>query len=183
MTHKQKIKRDLILIGLSLIFGIILLKTGLVKHALLQSEQLEILGIFIAGVLFTSIFTTIPAIIALGELSTRVPLPILVVVGGIGALFGDYIIFMLFRDNIAEDFKYMFSLSTRKRWAHIFRSRLFKAFLTLIGGVIIASPLPDELGLALMGITKTNTFTFAIISLVCNCAGILVIGLIARSLT
>jgi hypothetical protein len=51
-----------------------------------------------------------------------------------------------------------------------------------MGGLIIASPLPDELGLALMGFVKTNNWTFAIISILCNALGIFVIAVVARAI-
>jgi hypothetical protein len=46
--------------------------------------------------------------------------------------------------------------------------------------LIIASPFPDELGLMLMGLSKTNTKVFILLSFVLNFIGILVMGLLLR---
>jgi len=47
---------------------------------------------------------------------------------------------------------------------------------------VVASPIPDELGLAMMGLSKMRTSLFVPVSLVMNSAGILLVGLVARAL-
>jgi hypothetical protein len=180
--QNKRLKKDLIIILISMVVGIFFLKTGIIKDLLYQSVQLEYLGIFLAGIFFTSAFTTIPATIVLGEMALVVNLPMVALLGGLGALLGDFIIFSFVKDHIAKDLESLFKLRKTSRWKHIFKSHIFKIFLPLIAGIIIASPLPDELGLALLGISKTKNWYFILISFVCNSAGILAIGLIARSI-
>ena len=183
MKLSLKAKRDIAIIVVSIIVGVVLLKTGLVIKLLANSQNLELLGVFIAGMLFTSVFTAVPATIALGELALVTNMPLLIVVGALGALVGDMVMFKFFESTIIEDFEEMFSLNPKGRWKKIFKSKIFKIFMTMVGGLIIASPLPDELGLALMGFAKTNNFTFSTISLACNALGIFVIAVVAKSLT
>ncbi len=182
MKLSTKAKRDIVIIGISIIVGIVLLKTGIVIKLLSHSQNLELLGVFIAGMLFTSVFTTVPATIALGELALVTNMPLLIVVGALGALIGDLVMFKFFESAITEDFEEMFSLSPEGRWKKIFKSKIFKIFMAMVGGLIIASPLPDELGLALMGAAKTSSFTFSLISIVCNALGIFLIAVVARAL-
>ncbi len=182
MNQNKKLKKDLLIILVSIIFGLLLLKTGWIAHLLLKSQGLEYFGVFLAGMLFTSVFTTVPATVVLGEMALVMPLPQMAIIGGLGALVGDFILFSFFRDNVTDDLNYLFKLAKIKRWKQIFKSPIFKVFLTLIGGLIIASPLPDELGLAVMGFSKTNNFTFALISFVCNAGGIILIALVARAI-
>lgn len=182
LERKGRLKKDLVIIAASVVVGLFFLKTGVIKHILVSSGEFEYLGIFIAGMFFTSVFTTVPATVVIGEMSTTVNLPGLVFISGLGALFGDFIIFKFFKDSIGEDLEALFTFHKKKRWKHLFKTKLFKIFITLVGGVIIASPLPDELGLALMGFSKTNTWFFAIISLLCNSAGVLAIALVARAI-
>jgi len=172
----------LVIIALSVVLGFVLLKTGATKHVLTASQDYEYMGMFIVGMFFTSVFTTVPATIVIGELALVTNLLPLVLIGGLGALCGDFVIFRFFKDNISEDLRYLFEVKKKSRWKLIFKSRIFKVFLTLIGGIIIASPLPDELGLALMGISKTKSFTFIFISFLCNALGILFIALAARTI-
>jgi len=46
----------------------------------------------------------------------------------------------------------------------------------------VISPLPDELGLAMMGLSKMKTSLFIPISFILNSLGILAIGLITKLL-
>lgn len=69
-----------------------------------------------------------------------------------------------------------------KRIKAVFRLRFFRWLTWLLGGLIIASPLPDELGIGLLGFSKMKLAAFIPLSLIFNSLGILVIGLVARSL-
>ena len=52
----------------------------------------------------------------------------------------------------------------------------------MLGGIIIASPFPDELGISLLGFSKMKTTAFIPVSLIFNFLGILAIGLIAKAI-
>lgn len=69
-----------------------------------------------------------------------------------------------------------------KRLKAIMKVRYLRWFAFFIGGLIIASPFPDELGIALMGFSKMRILPFMIMSFIFNSLGILVIGLVAKSL-
>src|SRR3990167_7131268 len=51
-----------------------------------------------------------------------------------------------------------------------------------LGAVIIASPLPDELGLIMMGLSHIRTATFIVLSFMMNAAGIFAIATAAQAL-
>ncbi|KKR47070.1 MAG: hypothetical protein UT80_C0011G0001, partial [Parcubacteria group bacterium GW2011_GWC1_40_13] len=70
----------------------------------------------------------------------------------------------------------------QKRLFSIFRPKLFKWLIPFIGALIIASPLPDEAGLAMMGLSKMKTSVFIPISFALNFLGILAIGLFAKGM-
>ena len=59
--------------------------------------------------------------------------------------------------------------------------RIFRWLIAFLGALIIASPLPDELGLTMMGFSKIKTSLFIPISFLLNSLGILIIGLIAKA--
>jgi hypothetical protein len=66
---------------------------------------------------------------------------------------------------------------------HIFRTPYFAWLVPVIGAVIVASPLPDELGVSLMGASSIASWQFLILSYCLNAAGILVVvGLAQASL-
>lgn len=64
----------------------------------------------------------------------------------------------------------------------IFRLRIFRWSIAFLGALVIASPLPDELGLMMLGFSKIKTSFFVPISFLLNFLGILVIGLIAKAI-
>src|SRR3989344_6394479 len=102
--HQNNLMIDIVIIVLSIIVAIILIKTGAIEEILKQTQDLWFLDSFIAGMFFTSIFTTVPAIVALGEIAQSSQSVLLVAIfGGFGALCGDLIIFQFMRDKFGED--------------------------------------------------------------------------------
>jgi hypothetical protein len=95
---------------------------------------------------------------------------------------GDYIIFVFIRDRISDDVAYFLARTGTPRFFKLFHRKAFRRLLPFVGGLIIASPLPDELGLALLGAAKMRTRNFILLSFCFNTAGILLIGLAARAL-
>ena len=63
----------------------------------------------------------------------------------------------------------------------LFYSRAYKRLLPFIGALIIASPLPDELGLVMLGAAGVKTKYFIILSFSLNFAGLVAIGLITKA--
>lgn len=178
--HKIHLIRDLIVIALSIFFGIWFAQSGLLEELLLKPRGIKLLEIFIAGSLFTSAFTTVPAMIALGGMAQVEPLLLVAFVGAIGAVVGDYIIFRFVRDSVAEDLEHLVRLAHADRFLHVFKRRLFRFFVPLLGALVIASPLPDELGIALLGFSRAKISLVIPISFCFNFLGILVVGLVAR---
>jgi hypothetical protein len=178
---KKRINQDALILGISLVFAIILVWSGFAEKIVWSLGGMKYFGLIIAGMCFTSVFTTAPAIVLLGALSLTTSIPALVLFGGIGAVLGDFIVFHFVKDRISKDFEHMVSLPHRRRLAHIFNSGVFKFFVPFIGALVIASPLPDEVGVAMLGLSKVEDKYFIIISFFANMFGILVIAWVARA--
>ena len=136
----------------------------------------------VAGMLFTSLLTTAPAIVVLGGLALRFDLMSVAIVGAIGALAGDLLLFFLFKNHVAKDIAWLTKHTGWGRFWQVAHHSRFRWLVALTGGVVIASPLPDELGVAIMGVGHTPTGWFVPISFSLNFVGILIIGLVARGL-
>ena len=175
--------RDLGIIVFSIIVAILLIKTGAIEELLKRTQDLWFLGSFIAGMFFTSIFTTAPAIAALGQIaqSSQSVLPV-AIFGGLGAMCGDLIIFRFMRDSLGEDIMRLMKNSGNGRFRSLARLKVFRWLTFFLGALVISSPLPDELGLAMMGFSKTKTSILIPVSFVFNSLGILAVGLIAKIL-
>jgi hypothetical protein len=175
--------RDLAIVIFSVIIAALLVKTGVLENLLANTKDFKIFGSFIAGIFFTSIFTVAPATVVLGEIARANSLLVTVFLGGLGAALGDLLIFRFVKNSLVEDFASLVKKSGFKRLPAIFRLKSFRWFLAFLGALVIASPLPDELGLAMMGLSKMKISVFIPLSFLLNSLGILIIGLIARSLS
>ncbi|MHB0977866.1 MAG: hypothetical protein ACYC1K_00425 [Minisyncoccota bacterium] len=177
---KRRLYQDAVLIVASILFAMVVVKDDTVYQFVSSLGDLRWLGIFISGIFFTSLFTTPPSIVLLGEFAQSTPLLPLAIVGGLGAVCGDYIIFHFVKDRISKDVEFLFSFSKHKRFSAVFKTHLFKFFVPFIGALIIASPLPDELGITMLGMSKVKNKVFLIISFIMNGLGIFVIGWLAK---
>lgn len=172
--------RDLAIVALSIFVAINLAESGAIERFLANTRNVVFLESFVAGIFFTSVFTTAPSIVAILEIAkSGTPLWELAIFGGLGAMVGDLVIFRFVRDSLAEDVTELIR-GQKGRWIKIFKFRSFRWVAAFLGAVIIASPIPDEVGLTLLGFSKVKTKYFLPISFVFNSIGILVIGILAR---
>lgn len=176
--------KDLGIIALSVVIAIVLVRTDALVSILTRTEELEFWGSFFAGIFFTSIFTTAPAIVTLGEIAQHYPIVLTAFAGAAGAVVGDLIIFRFVRERFSEHLMEVFGTQGgRRRFTHLLKIRSFRWLTFLVGGLIIASPLPDELGVALLGFSKMKISGFIAIAFIFNFIGIIIIGITARSLS
>ena len=174
--------RDLALVILSVFIAIILAKTGALKDLITSTQEVRFIGSFISGILFVSVFTAAPATVALGEIAQSNSVITVAIIGGLGALIGDLIIFRFVKDRVSQHFSYLIKVSKSERFFSIFKLRLFRWIIPFVGVLLIASPLPDEIGVAMLGLSKMKNSYFILLSFLLNSAGILIIGLIAKAL-
>ncbi len=166
---------DVIIIALGIAIAIVLSKAGIIDMAVSNLRDYSIIASFVAGIFFTSTFTIAPASVAIIHLAQSIPLPILAFWGSLGAVCGDLILFFFIRDRFAVDLMNTFKSSTRKHFFHSFHFGFLKWLSPIIGALIIASPLPDELGLSLLGFSKMKIAVLIPISLAMNYLGIYII--------
>ena len=182
-NHKHNLIQDLAIIILSILIAIIIAKTHIIPDILGTASNLRLIGSFVAGTLFTSVFTVAPATIALGEIARGNSVVLTALFGALGAVFGDLIIFLFIKDRFAEDIAEL--IKKRDAWQKfkaLFKSKILRTATVLMGFIIIASPLPDELGIGMLGFSKINYYLFAVLSFLCNFIGILLIGFAAKTL-
>ncbi len=173
MKRKSRLKKDFLIIVFSFLLAYALYRFGVINDFLSSTAEFKILGSFVAGLFFTSAFTIAPASVALAGLAMSGQVPLVAFWGALGALFGDLILFFVIRDVFADD---LMKVLKRVFHRHIFSSfhlGFIKWLAPFLGALIIASPLPDELGLALMGLSKTRLIVLVPISFIFNFIGIL----------
>ena len=185
MTRANKAKsglvKDIIFIFIGIVLAIIISRSGLLDSFLGIFGNVA-LASFVAGIFFTSAFTIAPSSVALARLIETTPMHTVAIWGALGALCGDLMLFFFIRDRFAEDLKRSFKPSFTKHFLHSFHLGFLKWLSPAIGAVLIASPLPDELGLTLMGLSKTRLVFLIPISFVMNILGIYVLAWFAHLL-
>ena len=170
------------IIILSVFVALLLAKTGILRDILTATQGAQFIGSFIAGMFFVSIFTAAPATIVLGEIAQSNSVTEVAILGGLGALLGDFLIFRFVRDRVSEDFSTLVKMAKSERLLSLFQRKAFQWIIPFTGALIIASPLPDEVGLAMLGLSKMRTAVFIPLSFSLNAVGIFIIGFIARAL-
>lgn len=170
------------MITASIVIAFFLVSTDAVATFLVSTREMQIVGSFIAGVFFTSVFTTAPSIVALGEISALGSSAwMTAAIGALGAVFGDLILFSIVKDRLSEHLASHFrNVKGWSRFSMLMKAKSLRWLSFFIGGLIIASPFPDELGISLLGISKMRTSWFLVLSYAFNFIGILAIAGIAH---
>lgn len=163
---------ELFSILLILILTLILAQTNLVQFITTSNILLKVIFSFVGGIFYTSIITAALSVPILTQVARPdFSWPTAVIAGG-GAVLGDWLIFGFIKfvvleqilQRVRQSFKTEFFKETLRTWRWV---------LIFMGALIIASPLPDELGILLMGLAKINLVRFIFISYVLNTFGIL----------
>jgi hypothetical protein len=130
------------------------------------------IGAFLAGFLFVSSFTVATGALILLVLAERLSPIEIGVVAGLGAVVGDITIFRFVKDNLISEIKPLYNRFGGKHLTAVVHTRYFSWTLPVLGAIIIASPLPDEIGVSLMGLSKMKTYKFLLLSFGLNAIGI-----------
>lgn len=156
-------------------------KAGIVEHLVGLSSSFILLGAFIAGFFFTSLLTIAPAGVMLYEILHHSHAPVIPValVGGLGAMLGDLVLMKLIKSNLTDDLVAFVRAHTNRHIKRMWRFRWFSWAMMVAGALVIASPFPDELGIAMMGVGEVKPRYFMPLSFAMNAGAILVIGLFA----
>lgn len=169
----RRLSLDLAIIIAGVAAALLLLRAGVFNQTLAAAGQWGLAGCFVAGLFFTSVLTVGPASVALALLGEMLPPFQVALWGAVGALVGDLFIFYILRNRIASGIDQLVEDAASRRVQSFFRLGFVRVIAPVVGGLIIASPLPDELGLALMGLSRTRAWIVAPISFAMNFLGIL----------
>ncbi len=152
------------------------LRNETLHNFLLHLGSFGYIGAFIAGILFVSTFTVATgAIILLVLAETLSPIEI-GIIAGFGAVVGDFAIFRFVKDDLAREIKDIYNkFDGGHHLKKVLHTKYFSWTFPVLGAAIIASPLPDEIGVSLMGISKMSTVKFLCISFVLNAIGIFMV--------
>jgi len=134
-------------------------------------------GTFVAGIMFTYGFTAAIFLI----LAQHQNIYLASLIGGVGALIGDLFIFSFIRQSFADEIRRLSREKVVKYFNGRLPGRLKEYLLPVVAGFVIASPLPDEIGVAMLAASKIISIKiFSVISYALNTLGILAIFLVGK---
>ncbi|MCX6792051.1 MAG: hypothetical protein NT149_03370 [Candidatus Gottesmanbacteria bacterium] len=173
--HTKHHYRNIILVCIGIGAAILLSRNGAFRAALLHLGTFGYIGAFLTGMLFVTTFTAPIGTLMLIILAQRYSAVEIGLIAGAGAVLSDALIFRFVRDDLSDEIKSLYKHFGGSHLRHIFHSKYFHWTLPVIGALIIASPLPDELGVSLLGISKMKPFQFVFTSFCMNSLGIFLI--------
>ncbi len=167
----------LLLFCVSIFIGLYVLNHPWFLQIVTVSLEVGFVSAFIAGLFFTSALTSpigIAMFFILGETNNVL---LLALIGALGSVLGDSLLLKYLGNSITEDIEiFTGPLKKRVKFLHFFKKRIFSLPLFLLATLIIASPLPDELGITLLASIKIRPAYFLVFSYSVNFLGILAIS-------
>jgi hypothetical protein len=136
-----------------------------------------------AGFAFVSIFTAAPASVLLYQLGAHEPILPVTLLASFGAVIADVLIYRFIRHSLFADLKNFISHGMTERFAIVARNQKYHWFLVILGAIAVASPFPDEVGLALMGVRVLPFRIFLPLVFALDFLGILALVLIGAATT
>jgi len=168
--------KGLTLIFLSILFAIFLSKYTSFNKLLFETRYIPFIGSFIAGILYTSSSTAALGILIFSDLSKRISPLEIALLGGLGSAVADFFLFRFFKDDLIFEIMPIYNKLGGRHLTKLMYHKFFRWSLPIVGAIIIASPLPDEIGIGLMGISKIKNKQFAILSLMLNTGVIFILA-------
>ena len=177
-----RLERDLFIIVVAAFAAILAVHLGLLDYFLSSVQERYATASFLAGIFCTSAFTVAPAAVVIAKIGIQDVNPLVVAAfGGLGAMLGDAALFLFVRDVFASDLEEFLKAHKLDRFLHFFKMARYRWFAPILGALIIISPLPDELGLTLLGFSKMKLSQILPLAFVLNFFGILGIVFFART--
>lgn len=174
--------KNTILLIISILVFIYFLDNDFIQFFIKSIGSFGYIGSFISGIFFVSVFTVAPASAIIFDAAKTLNPYLVALSAGIGGVVGDYIILRILKDKVFEELLPLFERARGSFLGTIFASPFFIWLMPLMGAVVIASPLPDEIGISLMGLSKIKNWQFILITFLLNSIGIFIITSLARSI-
>jgi len=170
----------LAMVGLSIVLAYLLFREESVQSFFHSLGGLGYASAFTGGMLFAIGFGAAFGVGILLTIADDVNILLASVIGGLGALITDYLIFKFIRLTFDDEIDRLknsngFSLLRRKVFEKM-PPRAMHYLAIGVAGIVISSPLPDEFGVAILASTTTvKERIFSIVSFSLNTVGILLL--------
>ncbi len=162
-------KLSAVLLSYIIVFGLFAIIGPADVHHLV--EPLGIGGIIVAGALYTYGFTASLGAVLLVAITPDYSPFLMAFLGALGATAADITIFKFLKGNLRHEVQ---RIARFKPVRQILASPLIKnrAARSMLGFLVVASPLPDEIGVAFLSMTKMSLSQFRLVTFAANFVGV-----------
>jgi hypothetical protein len=157
---------------LAILLFIVILDSAFVQAGMDSIHRLGLIGVLIGGAFYTSLFTTAPGIAVLLSFTDAYHPLVIASVGAFGSVVGDLIILKFFEERIGYELTPLIKKFKLRKLLRRIKRKKERGRMTVFGMMIVASPLPDELGIGLLGISHLSTVKLIVITYFLKLAGI-----------
>lgn len=176
MQFWQRYKyKNITLFLLSIIYAYFLFQYEGFHKALLTIVEFEYIGAFLAGIFYVSTFTMPTGIVMLFIISEKLHPLIIALIAGAGTVTGDLIIFHAARKHISSELLPLYYYFGGKHINRLLSHKYLNWLQPFIFILLMISPIPDELTIGIIGLSKMKTSKFLLLSYIFNTIGILII--------
>lgn len=175
MKYPSRRRKNLLFLVFSIIVAFVFSQQPFFRDVILSLGGFGYLGAFLGGLLFSSSFTIFFSLAVLTAISQELSPVIVSLVAGFGAVLGDIVFLRFFKDEIVKDLEPIYEQLGGNHLHKILHTKYFSWTLPVLGAAIIASPLPDEIGVSLLGLGKLSPRKFLAVSYFLNTLGILAV--------
>ena len=168
-----------ILLILSIVLAYYLFKNPLTGNLIGNLKDFNYIGNFIAGMLLSLGFST-PFAVGFFIISKPENMLLAILIGGLGASLSDLLIFRFIKFSFMNEFNDLKKTNAIRKIKNIFNKnfsvRIKHYLLYMFAGILIATPLPDEIGVSMLaGLTTIKQKILFITSFILHCITIYII--------
>lgn len=170
----------MLLLLICIVISYALFQAHFFKELIFSLNHHGYVAAFLGGLLFAFGFTAPLAVGLFIELSSVINPFWGALIAGFGSLISDFAIFKFIKISFRDEFELLklhwFIQKVKFHFENKFSEKVREYLLWTFAGILIASPLPDEFGVTVLGgMTNINQRTFAVISFSLNTVGVFVI--------
>ncbi|HKX73411.1 MAG TPA: hypothetical protein VJM32_05325 [Candidatus Saccharimonadales bacterium] len=168
---------------LSVLFFVLVFDTAFMSSIFSYLNSLDYLGGLIAGALSATFITAAPALVLIVGLAQHLDSLALALIVGLGSAIGDMILLLFFEERIFQELAPLGRRLKLKRFIsrRAGKRKRMSAPLLLAGAFVIMTPLPDEIGLGLLGISHFPKVFIFVLCLALNTLGASLLIMAARA--
>ncbi len=150
-----------------------------ISSVITLSDELEYFGIFIAGILLSFGFSA-PFATGFFLISSPESIIMAAIIASFGSLISDMLIFKFIKMSFMDEFHRLKKTTLIKELHSSMKNHIpskikIHVYYSIIG-ILIASPIPDEIGISLLaGMTKIKPLAMAVLSFVLHAIGIFIL--------